>query len=133
MLVTTDGELFSNPELAETYAAMRDEGCHAFYNGSVARKIFASGWAASVGLPLTQEDFSAHRGEWIHENRSAGYRLLNTTYKGRYRVFELPPNPGGLATLEMLNVTPLAQSVCACDCPPDIPQLTLIYPSLIDL
>jgi gamma-glutamyltranspeptidase/glutathione hydrolase len=79
------GELFRNPELAETYTAMRDEGCHAFYNGSVARKIFASGWAESVGLPLTQEDFSSHHGEWIHENRSAGYRLLNTSYKGRYR------------------------------------------------
>lgn len=98
------GELFSNPELAETYAAIRDGGCAAFYNGSVARKIFASGWAESVGLPLTQADFSSHRGDWIHENRSAGYRLLNTTYKERYRVFELPPNPGGLATLEMLNI-----------------------------
>ena len=98
------GELFSNPELAETYAAIRDGGCAAFYNGSVARNIFASGWAESVGLPLTQEDFSSHRGDWIHENRSAGYRLLNTTYKERFRIFELPPNPGGLATLEMLNI-----------------------------
>ena len=99
------GELFANPELAETYEALRDGGCAAFYNGSVARKIFRSGWAESIGLPLTPEDFSSHHGEWIHENRSsAGYRLLNTTYKGRYRVFELPPNPGGLATLEMLNV-----------------------------
>eukprot|EP01050_Picozoa_sp_SAG11_P000453 SAG11_NODE_13_length_26388_cov_67.360341_25_plen_115_part_00 len=101
-------------------------GCAAFYNGSVADKIFRSGWAESVGLPLSAEDFAAHRGEWIHENRaplstltgdpcgnlahvlsvrhddycaalaqsgSAGYRLLNTTYNGRYRVFELPPNP----------------------------------------
>ena len=43
-------------------------------------------------------------GEWIHENRTSCCRLLNTTYKERYRVFELPPNPGGLATLEILNV-----------------------------
>jgi hypothetical protein len=81
------GEIFTNPELAETYAAIRDGGCAAFYNrsGHVSQKIFASGWAESVGLPITAEDLESHTGEWIHENRSSGKRLLNTTYKGRYR------------------------------------------------
>jgi gamma-glutamyltranspeptidase/glutathione hydrolase len=50
------------------------------------------------------QDFAEHRGEWVPMEGEAGRRLLNTTYRGRYRVFELPPNPGGLATLEMLNV-----------------------------
>ena len=48
----------------------------------------------------------------IHENRSAGYRLLNTTYKdGRYRVFELPPNPGAVRwQMAMMHPPPFASS-----------------------
>ena len=62
----------------------------------------------------------------IHENRSAGYRLLNTTYKdGRYRVFELPPNPGAVRwQMAMMHPPPFASSPL-CILPPAGPSPAL--------
>jgi len=39
---------------------------------------------------------AAHHGEWVEP--------VNTTYRGDVRVFELPPNPQGIAALQMLNI-----------------------------
>ena len=39
---------------------------------------------------------AAHHGEWVTP--------VSTTYRGGTRVFELPPNPQGIAALQMLNI-----------------------------
>jgi gamma-glutamyltranspeptidase/glutathione hydrolase len=89
-----EGEIFSNPALANTLTAIATGGCDAFYKGPIASAIVAS--AATNGLHLTLDDFASHEGEWVTP--------INVTYRERYNVFELPPNPQGIAALEMLNI-----------------------------
>jgi len=92
-----EGDVFSNPRLAETLRALAADGCDAFYrrDGAIAQKLLAA--KNVTGITWDADDLEAHRGEWIDE-------LLNTTYRESYRIFELPPNPQGLAALQMLNI-----------------------------
>eukprot|EP01062_Namystynia_karyoxenos_P080307 TRINITY_DN8627_c0_g1_i1.p1 TRINITY_DN8627_c0_g1~~TRINITY_DN8627_c0_g1_i1.p1 ORF type:complete len:686 (+),score=239.49 TRINITY_DN8627_c0_g1_i1:80-2059(+) len=88
------GEVFRNPALADTLEKVAAGGCEEFYNGSVARAY--AEYAKESGLRLTEEDFAKHHGEWVDP--------LNSTYREEYMVFELPPNPQGVAALQMLNI-----------------------------
>lgn len=87
------GQVFRNPELAATLRLVQSGGCQEFYNGSIAARIAA--FAAEVGIPLQADDFASHHGEWVDP--------VNASYRG-YEVHELPPNPQGIATLQMLNM-----------------------------
>eukprot|EP01084_Bolivina_argentea_P284487 487596_1 len=91
------GQVFKNPALANTYTIIASEGCDAYYRGSLTPKIV--NYLQSVGSPLTEKDFNDHTGEWVQP--------VNTTYRNDYLVSELPPNPQGIATLQMLNMMEL--------------------------
>ena len=39
---------------------------------------------------------AAHTSDWVEP--------VNTTYRGNYRIFELPPNPQGIAAIQQLNI-----------------------------
>ena len=88
------GEIFKNPALADTLTLVANGGCDAFYNGSVAEQYEQA--AQYTGLRLTKKDFAEHSGEWVDP--------VSTTYHDVYKVFELPPNPQGIAALQMLNI-----------------------------
>ena len=88
------GEIFKNPSVAATLQKVASGGCNEFYNGSVADAYVA--YASQSGLRLTKKDFADHHGEWITP--------VNTTYRNDYMIFELPPNPQGVAALQMLNI-----------------------------
>lgn len=88
------GQIFKNPDLANTLQEIATGGCDAFYNGSIAEKIAA--FAEVGGTHLSKEDMAAHYSEWADP--------VNSTYRDRYTVFELPPNPQGIAALQMLNI-----------------------------
>ena len=91
------GERMRNEAMAKTLERLAEEdGCDDFYaaDGSFAQALEAS--AASNGLLLRGSDLAAHAGEWVAP--------VGATYRGRYEVFQLPPNPQGLAALEMLNI-----------------------------
>ena len=88
------GELFRNPDLAATLRAIADRGRDAFYRGTIAKRI--ANHTQSRGGFLTEVDLARHRSEWIEP--------ISTSYRDRYRVFELPPNGQGLAALQMLNI-----------------------------
>lgn len=88
------GQIFRNPDLALTLKKIAKGGCNEFYNGSIAAAI--ADFAEVGGTHLTREDFSMHRSEWVDP--------VNTTYRSRYTVFELPPNPQGIAALQQLNI-----------------------------
>ena len=45
---------------------------------------------------LAAEDLATHTSEWVMP--------LSTTYRERFEIFELPPNPQGLAALQQLNI-----------------------------
>lgn len=88
-------EVFSNPALASTLRELAEQGCDAFYrNGSIADQLAAARDVA--GVLFDAQDLAEHRGEWIEP--------INVTYRNRYRIFELPPNPQGAAALQMLNI-----------------------------
>jgi gamma-glutamyltranspeptidase/glutathione hydrolase len=89
----TEGEIFANPALAHTLDLLVAGGRDAFYKGEIARQIVA--YSEEVGGFFTMADFENHTSEWVEP--------ISTTYRG-LTVWELPPNPQGLAALEMLNI-----------------------------
>jgi gamma-glutamyltranspeptidase / glutathione hydrolase len=87
------GELWRNPNLANTLEQIGTGGRDAFYRGAIARTIDAY-FEANEGF-LAFEDLAAHQGEWVEP--------VSTNYRG-YDVWELPPNGQGIAALQMLNL-----------------------------
>ncbi|CCH52932.1 gamma-glutamyltransferase [Fibrisoma limi BUZ 3] len=88
-----EGQLFKNPDLATTYAAIASGGRDAFYKGRLAEVM--DQYARRTGMPLRKEDLTAHRSTWIDP--------VSVNYRG-YDVYELPPNGQGVAVLQMLNI-----------------------------
>jgi gamma-glutamyltranspeptidase/glutathione hydrolase len=86
------GELWKNPNLANTLQTIADGGRDAFYKGKIAH-VIGDYFKANGGF-LSYEDMAAHKGEWVEP--------VSTNYRG-YDVWELPPNGQGLAALEILN------------------------------
>jgi gamma-glutamyltranspeptidase/glutathione hydrolase len=87
------GESFANPGLADTYAALAEQGRAAFYEGRIARRIHE--FMQAHGAYLSYDDLAAHSSAWIDP--------LSTSYRG-YEVWEMPPNNQGLTVLQMLNM-----------------------------
>ena len=88
------GTVFANDALANTLEAIAVSGCDAFYSGPLAVALVSN--ARVSGHHITAADLAAHVGEWVTP--------VNTTYRGRVTVHELPPNPQGAAALEALNI-----------------------------
>ncbi|MDO1528585.1 gamma-glutamyltransferase family protein [Fulvimonas sp. R45] len=87
------GEVFRNPDLARTLGELAAGGRDAFYKGRIAHTIDA--YFKRIGGDLRYADFAGFHGEWVTP--------ASVDYRG-YRVYELPPNGQGFATLEMLNL-----------------------------
>ena len=87
------GEVFRNPRLADTLAAIAAGGRDAFYKGDIARRIDAY-MVEQEGL-LRYEDLAAHTSEWVTP--------VSINYRG-WDVYELPPNGQGIAALQILNI-----------------------------
>ncbi|MBN1163536.1 MAG: gamma-glutamyltransferase family protein, partial [Candidatus Krumholzibacteriota bacterium] len=91
--VPRKGEIFKNPDLAETYRLIAAEGRDAFYRGKIARTI--DEFSRRTGGYLRLKDFESHTSTWVEP--------VGTSYRG-YQVWELPPNGQGIAALQMLNI-----------------------------
>ncbi len=87
------GQLWKNPNLADTLQRIADGGRDAFYKGDIARTIDAY-FKANGGF-LSYDDLASHQGEWVEP--------VSSNYRG-YDVWELPPNGQGIAALQILNV-----------------------------
>ncbi|WP_031373105.1 gamma-glutamyltransferase [Lysobacter antibioticus] len=87
------GEMWKNPNLANTLEQIAKGGRDAFYKGEIAHTIDAY-FKANDGF-LSYDDLAAHRGEWVEP--------VSTNYRG-YDVWELPPNGQGIAALQILNL-----------------------------
>jgi gamma-glutamyltranspeptidase/glutathione hydrolase len=87
------GEIFKNPNLANTLEKMANGGRDVFYKGEIARTIDA--FMKRVGGFLSYQDLADHQSEWVEP--------VSTNYRG-YDVWELPPNGQGIAALQMLNI-----------------------------
>ncbi len=88
-----EGEVFRNPDLAETLSRIAKGGRDEFYKGGIAKTIDA--YFKRIGGDLRYEDFAKHHGEWVEP--------LSVNYRG-YDVYELPPNGQGAAVLQMLQI-----------------------------
>ena len=88
-----EGEIWKNPNLANTLQAVAEGGRDAFYKGDIARTIGA--YMAEHGGFLSYEDMAAHTGNWVDP--------VSSSYRG-YDVWELPPNGQGIAALQILNI-----------------------------
>jgi gamma-glutamyltranspeptidase/glutathione hydrolase len=87
------GEIFKNPDLAQTFRLLQAHGADAFYKGLIARAIVAK--STALGGSMTLEDLAHYHGEWVEGAR--------TLYHG-YELVELPPPSQAWATNEMLNI-----------------------------
>ncbi len=87
------GEIFTNPDLADTYRMLARKGRDAFYKGEIARTIDA--YMKRIGGDLRYEDFAAHESAWVEP--------ACVDYRG-YDLCELPPNTQGFAALQMANI-----------------------------
>ena len=87
------GQIFKNPQLANTLEKIVKGGRNEFYRGSIARDIGI--FMKKQGGFLAYEDLARHHSEWVEPVR--------TVYRG-YEVWELPPNGQGIAALQMLNI-----------------------------
>jgi gamma-glutamyltranspeptidase / glutathione hydrolase len=87
------GEIFRNPDLAQTYRQIAADGADAFYSGDIARRLVAG--LERRGAAMAATDLSEFRAQWAE--------LISSTYRG-WHVYELPPNGAGIAALMMLNI-----------------------------
>lgn len=87
------GDVFKNPQLANTLRTIATGGRDAFYEGKLARTM--ANFIKEQGGFLSYEDLASHTSEWV-EPVSANYR--------GYDVWELPPNGQGTAALQILNI-----------------------------
>jgi gamma-glutamyltranspeptidase / glutathione hydrolase len=87
------GEIFSNPNLANSLELIAKNGRDAFYKGPIARALIAD-MKTRNGL-LDERDFTTHSADWLD--------TISTNYRG-YDVHEMPPSTQGFVALEMLNI-----------------------------
>lgn len=87
------GEIFKNPQLANTLEKIARGGRDAFYTGEIAKTIDA--FMKKNGGFLSYRDLAEHHSDWVEP--------VSTNYRG-YDVWELPPNGQGICVLEMLNI-----------------------------
>ncbi len=87
------GEIWKNPNLANTLSTIAEEGRDAFYKGEIAKTI--GEYMQANGGFLSYEDMANHTSNWIDP--------VSSNYRG-YDVWELPPNGQGIAALQILNI-----------------------------
>lgn len=88
------GEMFSNPDLANTLEAIATDGRDAFYEGALAKVMVD--YLQRQGSAFTLADFAVHRSEWVD--------VACVAYRKGYELCELPPNSQGFAALQMVNI-----------------------------
>ncbi|MCK0129224.1 gamma-glutamyltransferase [Erythrobacter sp. F6033] len=88
------GEVFKNPDLAQTLETIGRDGRDAFYKGDLA-KIMVD-YLQRQGSAYTLDDFASHSSDWV-EPACAEYR-------DGFELCELPPNGQGFAALQMVNI-----------------------------
>ncbi len=88
------GEIFKNPDLANTLEQIAKGGRTAFYDGPLTEVMDA--YFKRIGADLRYEDFEDHASEWTVVGCVA--------YRKGYEMCQLPPNTQGYAALQMTNI-----------------------------
>lgn len=88
------GDVFRQPELAQTLKRIKENGPREFYQGRTA-ELLVDEMSRSGGL-ITTEDLKTYR--------PVEREPLRGTYRGYEIITMPPPSSGGIALLEMLNI-----------------------------
>src|SRR2546430_1309876 len=88
------GELLKQPDLAESYRHIAEEGIEWFYHGAFAQKTEA--WMKENGGLLTASDFGAYQVK-VREP-------VTNNYRGYQIVGFPPPSSGGVHVAQILNI-----------------------------
>ena len=87
------GEIFRNPNLAQTFELVAGGGREAFYQGKIAETIVSV--IREAGGCMSLDDLASHVSTWEEP--------ISVTYRG-LRVYECPPNGQGLTALLALKI-----------------------------
>jgi len=87
------GQIWTNPDLANSLRRIAEAGRDGFYKGPTAQAIVDT--VHAYGGVMTLEDLAAFQPEWVEP--------ISTTYRG-WTVYEIPPNTQGVAALMMLSI-----------------------------
>jgi gamma-glutamyltranspeptidase / glutathione hydrolase len=87
------GDFFTNPDYAGTLRQIQREGITALYGGALGRRI--ADYVRQLGGFITLDDLKRNEPTWETP--------IAVVFHG-YRIWELPPNNQGIATLEMLRI-----------------------------
>ncbi|GAB5486634.1 MAG: gamma-glutamyltransferase [Parasphingorhabdus sp.] len=88
------GEIFKNPDLANTLDQIAKGGRTAFYDGPLTEVMDA--YFKRIGGDLRYDDFVEHESEWV--------QVGCVSYRKGYEMCQLPPNTQGYAALQMTNI-----------------------------
>ena len=89
----TEGEVFKNPFLGQSYRRIAQQGRDGFYKGPTAQAIVDV--IKEQGGTMTMADLADFQPEWVTP--------ISTNYRG-WTVYELPPQGAGIGALMMLNL-----------------------------
>ncbi len=89
----SNGDIFKNEQLAQTYRQLSEAGFQSFYQGSMATQIISG--LQSLGNPVDSSDFMRKHSHWT--------RPIGTSYHG-YEVWQMPYNSLGFMVVDMLNM-----------------------------
>jgi gamma-glutamyltranspeptidase/glutathione hydrolase len=87
------GEIVTNADHAQALQLVATGGAAAFYRGPIAKAILRT--SDKLGGVMQSADLEEFSSEWVDP--------IWTEYRG-WKVYELPPNGQGIATLQMLNM-----------------------------
>jgi gamma-glutamyltranspeptidase/glutathione hydrolase len=90
-----EGDLFRNPEYAQTLERIALDGPRALYEGAIANEIVATTHQAPFPGTMTLKDLTSYRAIWAQP--------LCRPYRG-YSVCVPPPPSSGVCLLEMLSI-----------------------------
>jgi gamma-glutamyltranspeptidase/glutathione hydrolase len=88
------GTIFRNPDLANTFRLIQQQGRDVFYTGEVARAIVKK--SSALGGTMTLEDLANYRGEWVEP--------VSTAYHDRFTVYGTRAPSQAWGIVEALNV-----------------------------
>lgn len=87
------GDVFRNPDLADSLEIIAKDGADAFYQGRIGERIVEE--AQAHGAKMSMRDLADHTVTWVDP--------VSANYRG-YDVWEIPPNGQGIAALQILNL-----------------------------